>query len=99
MFVCSFEHILCNLIAAYTVPCLRLDRILEEAGFPRLDYLTIDVEHHEQAVLAGFTTERWKPQIIVVEDIADIVPRAIPGYERIHRLEYDNVFRRLADAT
>jgi FkbM family methyltransferase len=82
----------------YKVQCLRLDRLLEEAGFPRLDFLTMDVELHEPQVLAGFTAERWKPTIIVVEDQSETNTTAIPGYERIHRSEHDTVFRRVDGA-
>src|SRR6185436_6268240 len=50
------------------VPTRKLDTILEEAGFPRLDYLTVDCEGCEPEVLAGFTVERWKPRVMVFEN-------------------------------
>lgn len=50
------------------VPVRRLDRLLEEAGFPRLDLLTIDVEGWEQEVIAGAALERWKPKVLIYED-------------------------------
>jgi FkbM family methyltransferase len=75
------------------VPRLRLDRILEEAGFHRLDMLTIDVELHEPQVLAGFTLERWKPTILVVEDQAGKMEPP-PGYESLGHHEFDWVFKR-----
>lgn len=77
------------------VPVRRLDRVLEEAGFPRLDYLTIDVEGTEPEVLAGFTADRWRPTIIVAESIYDDL-KAPCGYEKINRISYDNVYRRTA---
>ena len=76
------------------VQTLRLARILEEAGFHRLDYLTIDVELHEPQVLAGFTLERWKPTILVVEDQTGTM-RPPPGYESLGQHEFDWVFRRV----
>ena len=72
----------------------RLDRVLEEAGFSRLDLLCIDVEGYEKEVLAGFTIERWKPQVMVVETWQDNM--AVPHhYASLGRREVDNVFVRL----
>lgn len=77
----------------FKVQGLRLDRILEEAGFPRLDFLTVDTEGWEPPIMEGFTIERWKPSIIVTENWAGETP-APPGYRMVSRLEYDNVFVR-----
>lgn len=75
-----------------------LDRLIEEAGFPRLDLLTIDVEGWENDVMAGFTIERWKPTIIVREDWDDGHERPeYPKYEHIQRLGVDNIYRRLPE--
>jgi hypothetical protein len=75
-----------------------LDRLLEEAGFPRLDLLTIDVEGYEDEVLKGFTIERWKPQFIVVEDCDGCSPLTkyqLPdGYEEMPRCHLDRIWRR-----
>ena len=79
----------CNM---FSVCVRRLDRILEEAGFPRLDYLTVDVEGWEKEVMAGFTVERWKPKVIVLEELGDAV--LIPGYTMIERRAYDNIYER-----
>ena len=76
------------------VPVRRLDRLLEEAGFPRLDYLSIDVEGYEKQVLEGFTIEQWKPKVMVIESLKDDLETPA-GYERTHRLVFDNVYRRL----
>jgi FkbM family methyltransferase len=45
-----------------------LDEILIEAGISRPDFVTIDVEGHELEVLQGFSVERFRPDIIIVED-------------------------------
>jgi len=45
-----------------------LDSLLTEAGFPEIQFMTIDVEGHELAVLEGFTLERYKPRIVIIED-------------------------------
>ena len=77
----------------FEVQVLRLDRVLEEAGFTRLDYLTIDVEGHEKKVLAGFTIERWKPTVLVVETWVDDMETPV-GYRRQERRQFDNVYIR-----
>jgi FkbM family methyltransferase len=71
----------------------RLDRILEEAGFHRLDFLAVDVEGWEQEVMSGFTIERWRPKVIVLESWTDDQP-APPGYTRTARRQYDNIYLR-----
>jgi FkbM family methyltransferase len=60
------------------VPIRTLDDILEEVGAPTpLDFVSIDVEFHEIEVLDGFDIRRWRPRLILIEDVrADL---------RIHR--------------
>jgi FkbM family methyltransferase len=50
------------------VPCVTLDRLLEESGFaPNFDVLIVDVEGFEDGVFAGFEINHWKPKLILVE--------------------------------
>ena len=77
----------------FTVKVKTLDDLIEEAGFPRLDYLTLDCEGWEDEAMAGFTIERWKPRIIVREDWTGNGPE-IPGYTWLTKLEFDNVYLR-----
>lgn len=51
-----------------TVRTATLDSLLAEAGFPEIQFITIDVEGHELAVLEGFTLEKYKPRIVILED-------------------------------
>jgi FkbM family methyltransferase len=52
------------------VAVMTLDQILADAGAPTpLDFLSIDVESHEIPVLDGLDLARWKPRIILIEDI------------------------------
>ena len=51
-----------------TVRTATLDSLLEEAGFGQLDFVTIDVEGHELAVLEGFDLDRHRPRIVILED-------------------------------
>lgn len=53
------------------VPVRTLDEILTDAGAPApLDLLSIDVEGLEIAVLEGVDLARWRPRLILVEDLA-----------------------------
>lgn len=53
------------------VPVRTLDDILTEAKAPvPIDLLAIDVESHEIEVLDGVTLARWRPRLIVIEDLA-----------------------------
>jgi FkbM family methyltransferase len=53
------------------VPARTLDDILDEAKAPvPIDLLAIDVESHEIEVLEGVSLERWRPRLIVIEDLA-----------------------------
>jgi len=60
-----------NAIRAIKVPARTLDSILREAGAPApLDFVSIDVEGHEVAVLDGFDLAHWRPRYLLVEDHA-----------------------------
>jgi FkbM family methyltransferase len=81
-----------------TVRTARLDSLLAEASFPELQFVTIDVEGHELAVLEGFTLETYRPRIVIVEDNSESGdPRASRGDPRVasHMAEHGYVpFRR-----
>jgi FkbM family methyltransferase len=65
--------------AVIDVPVRTLDDILTEANVPvPIDLLSIDVESHEIEVLSGVTLPRWRPRLILIEDLALNL--------RIHRL-------------
>jgi FkbM family methyltransferase len=50
------------------VPVRTLDEILTDAGIPRVDFVSIDVEGHELEVLDGFDLALWRPRLILIED-------------------------------
>lgn len=65
-----------NLIAADVtyqtktrVKVVTLDSILEEIQPPRLDFISIDTEGTELDVLRGFNLQKWKPSLILMEDV------------------------------
>jgi FkbM family methyltransferase len=50
------------------VPLRTLDSILAEAGAGRIDFLSIDVEGMELAVLQGLNLEKHSPRLILMEE-------------------------------
>lgn len=50
------------------VPVRTLDDMLAEAGVAKIDFVTIDVEVGELAVLQGFNLARWQPRIVILEN-------------------------------
>ncbi len=73
-------------IKEITVRTATLDSLLAEAAFPEIQFITIDVEGHEMAVLEGFTLEAHRPRIVIVEDnSASDDPRARGGDPRVGR--------------
>ena len=70
------------------VPTRTLDAILEEAGVASLDFVTIDVEGHESQTLKGFTLDRWKPHLVLLEDSTDMVDAEVE-----HHMQQAGYFR------
>jgi FkbM family methyltransferase len=65
-----------------------LDSILEEARASRVDFVSIDVEGGELAVLRGFDIGRWKPGVVIVETNAARRDPAIRRYFVTHGYAY-----------
>ena len=86
--------------AKLEVPMRTLNTLLTEVGFPKLDYLTVDVEGHELEVLKGIDLKIWKPLVIVAEcwtaDNAKSVINYLTdqGYILDEILEFDHCFLR-----
>lgn len=53
------------------VRVVTLDLVLAEAHMQRIDFLSVDVEGFELDVLQGFSFERYRPGLIVLEDFAE----------------------------
>lgn len=76
-----------NVIGELQVPGITLDDLLARNGVEHVALLSIDVEGHTKAVLAGFDLKRWRPELVCVEDDGMLV---VPwfkerGYEPIAR--------------
>ena len=52
-----------------SVATATLDELLSAAGVQSgIDFVSIDVEGHETQVLEGFSLQKWRPRIVIVED-------------------------------
>ncbi len=75
-------------VTEITVRTTTLNKLLEEAAFPEIQFITIDVEGHEMEVLNGFTLEMHKPRIVIIEDNSvngnPRVARHMSGHGYVH---------------
>ena len=76
-----------------------LDWCLEQVRWIKTDFVAIDTEGTELAVLQGFSLERWKPRLLVVEnnhDAPEITSYLRPrGYHKAIRHEVNDFYIRV----
>jgi FkbM family methyltransferase len=80
-----------------TVKVRTLNWLMEnEIKKEHIDYLSIDVENNEMNVLRGTDLAKWKPKIIVIENINEdqeqidyLVER---GYRRVNRIVFNDIY-------
>jgi FkbM family methyltransferase len=79
-----------------TVPCHRIDTVLDDSGVKIVDYLSIDVEGAELEVLHGIDFERVQVNVIGVEhthtfsEVYDLLTAS--GFEYQGLLFFDEIF-------
>jgi FkbM family methyltransferase len=56
-------------VAEYPVPVRTVAALVAEHGIEPPDFLSIDVECHEEAVLRGIPWDSWRPGVLVVESL------------------------------
>lgn len=49
------------------IPCRPLNNILADQNIEYIDYLNIDVEGFEDAVLSGFDIDKYQPKVVTIE--------------------------------
>lgn len=75
-----------------------LDFCLDLVKFPRLDVFSLDVEGWELEVLKGFDMVRWRPKVVIMEnifkdtDLSDYLIRF--GYKYIKRYQFNDFYVR-----
>jgi len=66
--MCDYGASFSSKVGAFEVGQLTLDQALQDNGIPEgFDLLVVDVEGYEENVLAGFTIEKWRPKVIIIE--------------------------------
>ena len=82
-----------------------LDAILEEAAVGKpIDFISIDVEGHELEMLKGFSLDRWRPRILIIEDNASLGEGSVTdhiqarGYVRFRRTGVNDWYAHRSDA-
>jgi FkbM family methyltransferase len=56
-------------VTEYSVPVRTLASLVDEHAIEPPDFLSIDVECHEEAVLRGIPWDSWRPGVLVVESL------------------------------
>jgi FkbM family methyltransferase len=77
------------------VPARTLTSVLEEAGAPRVDLLSLDVEGYELEVLKGLELARYRPRLVVLEFFDVFAQHTLEELEALLGPEY----RRLEQPT
>ena len=72
------------------VPGRPLSRLLDEAGLPRVDLFSLDVEGYECEVLKGLDISRHRPRYILVETkrLNEVLGLLAPHYIQIDQLTF-----------
>lgn len=84
---------------SYPLPCIPLADAFREAGLSRIDYLSIDVEGAEPAILRVFPFADFDIDVLGIEnnwerpELAPIMLAA--GYQKIARVGVDDFWRRV----
>ena len=68
----------------------KLDTILEEANVSKVNYVIVDVEGWELNVMKGFTTSKYQPKIIVLENAFSDTYQEFNNYMSNFGYEFDS---------
>ncbi len=76
------------------ISLVTLDSIVQEAGTPRVDLLSIDTQGTELDVLMGFDLRKHRPRLILLEDHVTALDKhrhlRSQGYKLVRRTELNN---------
>jgi hypothetical protein len=53
------------------VPTITLNKLLDDNGVKKVDFLSLDIEGAQLSALRGFDIERFRPELVCVEDLPD----------------------------
>jgi FkbM family methyltransferase len=81
-----------------TVNVTKLDTLLDTLSVENVDFVSIDVEGWELEVMEGFSTSKYKPKVILLENYThrnDYEPYMNNlGYVLNHKLNYNYIFEK-----
>lgn len=79
------------------VPTITLNKLLEDA--PPIDFLSLDIEGGEEAVISGLDFERHTPRILLLENPTEEMNKilALHGYQLARTLLWNSFFARGED--
>jgi FkbM family methyltransferase len=76
------------------VPVMTLNSILESSGVETINFLSIDTEGFELAVMQGLDFEKYKPELVVIEDHFESLEKdrflRSKGYKAVKRVGCNN---------
>lgn len=80
-----------------SVPTRTLASLLDEAGYTQVDYVSLDVEGAEMAVLEGLDFDKYRITAWTIENNrgdVGVIPKFMQskGYQRVERLGVDDVY-------
>ena len=78
-------------VTELSVPVVTLTDVLDQHAPPVIDFLKVDVEGHEPAVLAGLDLSRFRPRIVVVEAVRPLTDT--PCHEEWEPKLTDNAYQ------
>jgi len=81
------------------VPARTLEDIIDESGYGRVDFFSLDVEGYEPQVLTGMNVERHRPRYIMVEGLGPdaILPVLRGHYEFVEMITPQDYLLRAKD--
>jgi FkbM family methyltransferase len=82
------------------VPTTTLNAVLDQAGFTKLDFLTMDIELAEPKALAGFDIRRFQPAFVCIEGHPEVRQQILDYFARHNyvlvgkylRMDPDNIY-------
>jgi FkbM family methyltransferase len=77
------------------VPTITLDDLLVREGVAHVDFVSMDIEGAESAALAGFSIERYQPELACVEVHSPEHGRALNEYFTLHGYREITAYRSL----
>lgn len=79
----------------FEAPALTLSKIIEESGFGKIDFLSLDLEGYEVEALRGLDLSRWGPRYLLVElrDLEKILSVLGTTYRQLEVLTDGTVYK------